>query len=92
MRGELSPDDQLNYPKVELGEASIKRLADLIGEKILAAQNAPEPWIDIDTLALAVGLAKKTIYKYTSQTDIPCKHGRPLRFRRSEVETWLKKH
>jgi excisionase family DNA binding protein len=76
---------------VDLSEKSLKRLADLIGEKILAARDAPEPWINIDTLAAGLGLSKKTIYKYTSQTDIPHKHGRPLRFRRSEVEAWLKK-
>jgi excisionase family DNA binding protein len=77
--------------EVELAESSLKRLADLIGEKILISQNMPEPWINIDDLAAALGLSKKTIYKYTSQTDIPHKHGRPLKFKRTEVETWLKK-
>lgn len=77
--------------QVELTETTLKRLADLIGEKILVSRNAPEPWVDIDTLSSGLGLSKKTIYKYTSQTDIPHKHGRPLRFRRSEVENWLKK-
>ena len=77
--------------KVELSESTLQRMADLIGQKILAVQNAPEPWIDIETLARVLELSKKTIYKYTSQTDIPHRHGRPLRFRRSEVEAWLKK-
>lgn len=76
---------------IELSETSIKRLADLIGEKILTTQNAPEPWIDIDTLSASMGLSKKTIYKYTSTSDIPHKHGRPLKFRRSEVERWFMK-
>lgn len=77
--------------EVELSENSIRRLADLIGEKIIASRNAPEPWIGIDMLSVELGLSKKTLYKYTSQTDIPHKHGRPLRFRRTEVEAWLKK-
>jgi excisionase family DNA binding protein len=77
--------------EVDLSESSLRRLADLIGEKIITSRNNPEPWLDIDTLSSRIGLSKKTIYKYTSQTDIPHKRGRPLRFRQAEVETWLKK-
>jgi excisionase family DNA binding protein len=77
--------------QVELSESSIRRLADLIGEKILTSRNAPEPWITIDELAVALSMSKKTLYKYTSQTAIPHKRGRPLRFQRSEVENWLRR-
>lgn len=77
--------------EVELSLSSMQRLADLIGEKILTAKNLPEPWLNINQLSTALGLSKKTIYKYTYQTDIPCKRGRPLMFKLSEVEQWLKK-
>jgi predicted DNA-binding transcriptional regulator AlpA len=77
--------------EVELSESSIKRLSDLIGEKIINSRNTPEQWIDIDMLSEAIGLSKKTIYKYTSTTDIPCKRGRPLKFKRSDVDAWLNK-
>jgi predicted DNA-binding transcriptional regulator AlpA len=75
--------------KIELAESSLQKFADLIGDKIMAYRNAPEPWIDIDALSAATGLAKKTIYKYTSTTNIPHKCGRPLKFKRSEVDAWL---
>ena len=77
--------------EIELAEKSLKRLAGLIGEQFLIAKNAPEQWINIDELSTALRLSKRTIYKYTSQTDIPHKHGRPLMFKRSEVEEWFKK-
>lgn len=76
--------------QVELSETSIKRLAEVIGDKILQSRNQPEPWISIDELAVALRISKKTIYKYTSTTNIPCKRGRPLRFKRTEVEAWLR--
>jgi excisionase family DNA binding protein len=75
--------------EVDLSEKSLQRLAELIGEKIITSRNAPEPWIDINALAEGIGLSKKTIYQYTSTTDIPHKSGRPLRFKRSEVDVWL---
>lgn len=75
--------------EVELSEKSLQRLPNLIGEKIIASRNAPKPWIDINMLSEGIGLSKKTIYKYTSTTNIPHKPGRPLRFKRSEVDAWL---
>ena len=74
---------------IELGETSLKRLADLIGEKIIATTNAPEPWITIGALSVAIGVPKKTIYKHNR--EIPHLHGRPCRYRKSEVEAWFKK-
>lgn len=88
-RGCTTTENTNKVIQFEIGEASLRRLADLIGERILAVQNAPEPWIGIDALSAGLGIPKKTIYKHSR--EIPHLHGRPLRFKKSEVENWFKK-
>jgi excisionase family DNA binding protein len=50
---------------------------------------------DIDALCRLLGVPKKTVYKWTSDrhSGIPFyKVGRHLRFRFSEVDSWLRKY
>lgn len=52
-----------------------------------------EPLWTIEELAAYLGLAKATLREWTCQRRIPfVKLGRAVRFRRSEIETWLGQH
>jgi excisionase family DNA binding protein len=54
-----------------------------------------EPLRDIDELCRLLGVPKKTVYKWTSDrhSGIPfCEVGKHLRFRFSEVDSWLRKY
>jgi excisionase family DNA binding protein len=59
------------------------------------ATNQHEPFRTIADLCQWLGIPKKTIYKWTSDrhTGFPSyKVGKHLRFRFSEVESWLRKY
>lgn len=77
--------------EVTLSENSLRRLGDIIAEKILFAKNQPESWIGIDELSSLIKIPKGTIYNWCSRSTIPHKSGKPLRFKLSEVECWLGK-
>lgn len=54
-----------------------------------------EPLRDIDDLCRLLGVGKKTVYKWTSDrhSGFPFyKVGKHLRFRFSEVDSWLRKY
>jgi len=77
--------------EVTLSEDTIKRLGDVIAEKILYAKNKPEPWIDIREVSEKTGRSPETIYKDVEHRGLPCiRGGRRLKFKLSEVETWLR--
>lgn len=49
-----------------------------------------ETYLTIDELAELTGLKRATIYAKRSRRELPAyKFGRELRFRRSEIETWM---
>jgi len=55
-----------------------------------------EPFVDMDTLVVLLGgIPKKTLYKWSSESRLngfpAYKLGKHLRFRQSEVDTWLRK-
>lgn len=46
--------------------------------------------LTIDEAAEFIGLAKQTLYSFTSRREIPhFKRGKGIRFRRSELEQWM---
>lgn len=54
---------------------------------------APLPLLTIDELAAELGLAKATLREWCWQKRIPyVKLGRAVRFRREEIEAWLRAH
>lgn len=80
-----------NTVVVELSEETIKRLGEVIAQKITFAKNAPEPWITIEELSEKIGRGKGSLYKDVERSDIPhLRSGRKLRFRVTEVERWLR--
>ena len=47
-------------------------------------------WLSVAELKAYIGLTKKTIYTYVSRRILPhYKRGRILRFRRTEIDSWL---
>lgn len=75
--------------EVTLSEESLKKLGDVIADRIMAAKAKPEPWIGIDELCAIINMKKRTIYNWCCRSDIPRKSGNPLRFKLSAVERWL---
>lgn len=54
---------------------------------------APVPLLTINELAAELGLAKATLREWCWQKRIPyVKLGRAVRFRREEIEAWLRAH
>jgi excisionase family DNA binding protein len=77
---------------VTLDEESIKRLGEVIADKILYAKNQPEPWITIEELSLKTGRSKNTIYCDVERHGLPCiRRGKKLGFKLTEVEGWLRR-
>lgn len=49
-------------------------------------------WIGIDEAAAYLGITKDTLRKWIKKTDIPAhKIGRLWRFKRTELDEWVKK-
>jgi excisionase family DNA binding protein len=77
---------------VTLDEESIKRLGEVIADKILYAKNQPEPWISIEDVAKKTGRSIGTLYHDVQRSGLPCiRGGRRLKFKLSEVESWLRR-
>ena len=50
-----------------------------------------DEFLTTEELAAFLKVPKLTVYKWVSQRKIPCvKVGKHLRFKRSEIEEWLK--
>lgn len=76
--------------EVTLSEESLKKLGEMIADKILFAKNRPEPYVSIDEITQRTGRKKETLYKDV-QKGLPCiRGGRRLKFKFSDVETWLR--
>lgn len=54
-------------------------------------QEKQDEYLNVDELSELTGLKKATIYAKRSRRELPAyKFGRELRFRRSEVESWIR--
>jgi excisionase family DNA binding protein len=55
------------------------------------AQTAPSDWLTPDQLAGELGYDRRTIPALVRRRGLPCHRiGRKLRFRRAEVDAWVK--
>lgn len=76
--------------EVRLSEETLLRLGDIIAEKILYAKSKPEPWISIQEISKITGRSKRSIYRDVEEHKLPhIRGGRCLKFKLSEVESWL---
>ena len=49
-----------------------------------------ERWLSVDEVAEYLGIKRFTVYKWVQRLDLPArKIGRLLRFRKSEIDTWM---
>lgn len=49
-------------------------------------------WMDVAAVAILLGVSRDTVYRYVNEGHIPgFKLGGRYRFRRDEMEQWLKK-
>ena len=55
-----------------------------------ALVNAEERWVDVDGVAVHLGVARDTIYRWIEAKGFPAhRAGRLLRFKLSEVDAWV---
>ncbi len=51
----------------------------------------PERWLSVDELAAYLGVKRDTVYKWITRRSMPAhKVGRLWKFRREEVDDWVK--
>ena len=79
--------------KLEIRKGDLEAFAQMLLEKsqqFIPAVNAAKEILNIEEAAELTMLAKPTIYRMTSQREIPhFKRGKGVRFRRSELEVWM---
>ncbi len=50
-----------------------------------------EPWVSVDSVALHLGVAKDSIYRWIERRKLPAhKIGRIWKFKLSEVDKWVR--
>ena len=50
-----------------------------------------EKWVNLEDIALYLGVTKETVRNWIKKTDIPAhKIGRQWKFKQSEVDEWVK--
>ena len=77
-------DERINQKLRELKQ-------DLETREMSQNGNKDEEYMSIEDLSRLTGLRKATIYGKRSRREIPAyKFGRELRFRKSEVDKWIK--
>ena len=53
--------------------------------------SVPERWLSVDELAGYLGIKRDTVYKWITRRSLPAhKAGRLWKFRRDEVDAWVK--
>ncbi|HVZ17419.1 MAG TPA: helix-turn-helix domain-containing protein [Terriglobales bacterium] len=53
--------------------------------------SVPERWLSVDELAGYLGVKRDTVYKWITRRNLPAhKAGRLWKFRRDEVDAWVK--
>ena len=51
----------------------------------------PEPWVSVDDIALHLGVAKDSVYRWIERKGLPGhKMGRLWKFKVSEVDEWVR--
>ena len=51
----------------------------------------PEPWVNVPTVAIHLGVSQSWVSKAVVEESIPVRRvGRSLRFRLSEIDEWLR--
>lgn len=51
----------------------------------------PERWLSVDELAAYLGIKRDTVYKWITRRSMPAhKVGRLWKFRREEIDSWVK--
>lgn len=75
-------------------DALVQRAADTAVQRALAAVVPPEQeWLDAAAVARLTGYARRSVPGLVRLRGLPCHPiGRKLRFRRKEVERWMKEH
>lgn len=86
-----------NNKKNKLYYVSTADLIKLINDVMNADKKSASEIIGIDEVCRITGFSKHTIYKKTSNKEIPfykstLSRRSVLRFRRSEIENWILKH
>jgi len=74
-------------------KTAVKSLTDALSKQGAAAPPAPDwEWLDSEQLAFWLGLDVRALYKLRSSKQAPRAHrvGKTLRFRRRDVESWLR--
>jgi excisionase family DNA binding protein len=57
----------------------------------LPSSSVPERWLSVDELAEYLGIKRDTVYKWIDRRGLPAhKAGRLWKFRRDEVDAWVK--
>lgn len=81
---------------VRIHPDDIKAIVAGLADAFMSVKNAPEPFVDINELHHITGVPLPTIYKWSHESDrldFPCsKAGRKLRFKVSEVQSWMLKY
>ena len=52
-----------------------------------------EPWVSVDEVAKHLDVARDSVYRWVESRSLPAHRiGRILKFRISEVDTWVRSH
>ncbi len=87
--------------EIQINDLTIDELKKLIGEVLNSyfgnMKSSSTEIIGIDEVCKITGLSKHTVYKKTSNKEIPfykstLRRRSVLRFRRSEIENWILRH
>jgi excisionase family DNA binding protein len=93
----MAVTDAPPIPSISLDPASIEALADALTERIAARLPQPpdteDGWMDTRAAADYIGLTPNALHKIAARDGIPCSRPagtRKLRFRRSELDEWMR--
>lgn len=79
--------------KLEITKGDLEAFAYLLLQQALLHTESSGPTkeiLTVDEAAEFTGLAKQTLYSFTSRREIPhFKRGKGIRFRRCELEQWM---
>ena len=87
--------------EIQINDLTVDELKKLIGEVLNSyfgnMKSSSTEIIGIDEVCKITGLSKHTVYKKTSNKEIPfykstLRRRSVLRFRRSEIENWILRH
>ncbi len=92
----MHPIDLTQLPdrvKLEITKGDLEAFANLLLQQAQPYRENSGPTkeiLNIEEAAVLTGLAKQTLYSFTSQRTIPhFKRGKGIKFRRTELELWM---